>query len=552
VVRGTWVYAVLQETGDQAGVQETHVAWGDSGPLPAAEVAGAIPARRDGSSPYEVPDPFGTGKVRVFVAALALDGAAARLAFASREPDFPREDQQLLMNVAVNQGAIALQAARLLAARERAERALRQSHVRLEEESRTVEMLRQVGLALTAELELDALLQRVTDAATGLSGAQFGAFFYNVVKDQGESYMLYTISGVPREQFSGFDMPRNTAVFEPTFRGVAVVRSDDITRDPRYGHNSPHFRMPKGHLPVRSYLAHPVVGRSGEVLGGLFFGHSEAGVFGDREEQLVAGIAAHAAIALENARLYEAERGSRAEAEAAVRARDEFLGIASHELRNPLAGLKAAVQLLVRSRARGHAEPERLDRFLGEISRAADRLADLLEDLLDVSRLRTGRFQIRPELTDLAELVRETAETYRRETPERDIEVASRAADYKVVLDRERIQQVVANLLSNALKYSPDGGPVHIDLADGADDGVLLRVRDTGIGLPAATADSIFEPFGRAPNAHSRNIPGMGLGLYICRQIVLSHAGRIWAESEGEGRGTTLTVWLPRSNVENA
>ncbi|HEV7662198.1 MAG TPA: GAF domain-containing protein, partial [Chloroflexota bacterium] len=374
VVRGDWVYAVLQELDDAADSPELHVAWGDSGPLPAYKLATALGVLADSRSVSAVQDPFGPGTVRVFIAQLALEGATARLAFASREPDFPRDDEQLLINVGVNQGSIALQAARLLRARERAERALRESHVRLAEESRTVETLRRVGLGLAAELDLNALLQRVTDAATELSGAQFGAFFYNVEKDQGESYMLYTISGVPRERFSAFEMPRNTAVFEPTFRGEGVVRSDDITRDPRYGHNSPHFGMPKGHLPVRSYLAQPVVSRAGEVLGGLFFGHSDVGVFGEREEQLAAGIAAHAAITLENARLYEAERRARAEAEAAVRARDEFLGIASHELRNPLAGLKAAVQLLLRWRARGPGDAEHLDRFLSEINRAADRL----------------------------------------------------------------------------------------------------------------------------------------------------------------------------------
>ena len=117
----------------------------------------------------------------------------------------------------------------------------------------------------------------MTDAATELTTAEFGAFFYNLVNEHGESYTLYTISGVPREAFSKFPMPRNTEVFEPTFKGTAVVRSPDITKDPRYGHNAPHHGMPAGHLPVRSYLAVPVKGRSGDVIGGLFFGHSSVG-----------------------------------------------------------------------------------------------------------------------------------------------------------------------------------------------------------------------------------------------------------------------------------
>src|SRR5918911_1276511 len=113
--------------------------------------------------------------------------------------------------------------------------------------------------------------------------------------------MLYTLSGVDRSAFERFPMPRNTAVFAPTFKGEGVVRSDDILADSRYGKNAPHRGMPEGHLPVRSYLAVPVTSRSGEVIGGLFFGHSEPGVFTQRDERIVTGIAAQAAIAIDNA-----------------------------------------------------------------------------------------------------------------------------------------------------------------------------------------------------------------------------------------------------------
>src|SRR5581483_7636021 len=145
--------------------------------------------------------------------------------------------------------------------------------------ARTLAAIDEVGRALAAELDLNKLVQSITDAGTRLCGAQFGAFFYNVLNEKGESYLLYTISGVPREAFSKFPMPRNTSIFNPTFKGEGVVRSDDITLDQRYGLNAPHHGMPKGHLPVRSYLAVPVVSRTGEVLGGLFFGHAERGRF---------------------------------------------------------------------------------------------------------------------------------------------------------------------------------------------------------------------------------------------------------------------------------
>jgi PAS domain S-box-containing protein len=172
------------------------------------------------------------------------------------------------------------------------------------EERRLLEVLNRAGSALAAETELQKLVQIVTDAGVELTGAEFGAFFYNVLDEAGESYMLYTLSGVPIEAFSKFPMPRNTAVFGPTFKGEGIVRSDDITKDPRYGHNAPHKGMPKGHLPVRSYLAIPVILRSKEVIGGLFFGHAQVGVFTEESERGLSGLAAEAAVAIDNARLF--------------------------------------------------------------------------------------------------------------------------------------------------------------------------------------------------------------------------------------------------------
>lgn len=161
----------------------------------------------------------------------------------------------------------------------------------------------QTGLLLTKTFDLEAIVQSATDAGLELCGAEFGAFFYNVLNEKGESYLLYTLSGVDREKFARFPMPRNTAVFAPTFGGVGIVRSGDITKDPRYGNNAPHHGMPQGHLPVRSYLAVPVMAQSGEVLGGLFYGHAKPNRFEESQEELVAAIAAQAAIAIENARL---------------------------------------------------------------------------------------------------------------------------------------------------------------------------------------------------------------------------------------------------------
>jgi PAS domain S-box-containing protein len=163
----------------------------------------------------------------------------------------------------------------------------------------------QVGLVLGRSSDLQTIVQAATDAGLELCGAQFGAFFYNVTEASGEGYRLYTLTGATPEAFDKFPQPRNTQVFGPTFEGRAIVRSGDITKDLRYGHNAPYYGIPKGHPPVRSYLAVPVKTRSGETLGGLFYGHERPDVFDQESEDLVAAMAAQAAVAIENAQLRE-------------------------------------------------------------------------------------------------------------------------------------------------------------------------------------------------------------------------------------------------------
>ncbi len=176
----------------------------------------------------------------------------------------------------------------------------------LAEKVRRLELINRIGLMLTSELELERVVQKVTDIATQVSGARFGAFFYRKVNDRGEEITLYSLSGAEKKDFSGMHSLRGTPLLAPTFAGHGPIRSDDITRDPRYGQSKPHYGMPKGHAHLRSYLALPVVSRGGEVLGGLFFGHPDEGVFTQYEEDLLLGVAAQAAVAIDNARLYEA------------------------------------------------------------------------------------------------------------------------------------------------------------------------------------------------------------------------------------------------------
>ncbi len=260
--------------------------------------------------------------------------------------------------------------------------------------------IQRVGRLLNAQLDLQSVVQTLTDEAVKLCGAQFGAFFYNKVDSSGESYMLYTLAGVPREAFAGFPLPRNTAIFAPTFSGEGIVRIADVTLDPRYGKSAPYHGMPKGHLPVRSYLAAPVVSRNGTVLGGLFFGHPVPGMFGERSERLLLALSSQAAIAIDNAHLYEREQAARAEAEAASRAKDEFLAMLGHELRNPLAPIVTALEVMRHARRRRDPTAS-----AASSSGRCAHLVRLVDDLLDVSRITRGKVELSREPLELAQIV---------------------------------------------------------------------------------------------------------------------------------------------------
>ena len=311
--------------------------------------------------------------------------------------------------------------------RKEAETALRQ-----EVEVRT--LLAQAGASLAGELRTEKLLQAVTDTATKLSTAEFGAFFYNVTDERGESYSLYTLAGAPKEAFASFPHPRATQVFGPTFRGESSIRLDDVTKDPRFGQNAPFCGMPAGHLPVRSYLAVPVVGREGVVLGGLFFGHSQPAVFTDRHELLTSGVAAWAAIALDNARLYQ-------EVEQANRLKDDFLATLSHELRTPLNAVLGWAHML----REGTMQPSMRQRALESVERNARAQAQLVEDLLDVSRIVAGKLEIKAAAVDLGAVVTNAVDTVRAGVSAKRLHLnVDVPVDRRMIVtgDAERLQQI--------------------------------------------------------------------------------------------------------------
>jgi PAS domain S-box-containing protein len=400
----------------------------------------------------------------------------------------------------------------------------------LKEHAQTQELLLSVSRTLSAQLDLQTTLQKVTDITTQLTGAEYGAFFYNRIDDTGEAYTLYTLSGAPREAFEKLGMPRNTAVFNQTFSGEGILRSDDIRRDPRYGHNAPHHGMPSGHLPVVSYLAVPVKAPTGETIGGLFLGHSQPGIFKKEHERLISAIAAQAGVAIENAKLYDEIRQLN-------NRKDEFIGVAGHELRTPITTIKGYLQLLEEqaSEASGRL-------FIEKALRQVNKLNRLVTDILDVSKIQAGRLEYNMMPCFLLPLVRESVDTVRQIHPSHQIEAELPAEDIVISADGVKIEQVVINFLTNAIKYSPNADRVALCVRK-EDRRVVLAIRDWGIGIASEHLQNIFDRYYRV-SASAQVIAGMGLGLYISQEIVRRHGGTIWVESE-EGKGTTFYFSLP-------
>lgn len=412
----------------------------------------------------------------------------------------------------------------------------------LEEERETVETVNRTGRMLSAELNLDGLMQALTDAATELVGAQFGAFFHNVPDESGDSYVLYTLSGTTREHFEQLPTPRATDLFGPTFRREGIVRVDDVKQDPRFGKNPSFNGMPSGHLLVTSYLAIPIVSRSGEVLGGLFFGHSEAGIFSERSERIVAGLAAQAAIAIDNARLYAAEQRARAEAERANRLKDDFLGTVSHELRTPLHTMSGWVQLL----RRGSLDARDAQHAMEIIERNVHAQRQIVEDILDVSRIITGNLLIEMAPVDLPLVIEAAADSMRPAAEAKGIELQT-TLDPKANLvsgNAGRLQQVVWNLISNAIKFTPPKGRVQI-LTECIDSHVDIKVIDTGPGIKPEFLPYVFDRFRQEDSSITRTHGGLGLGLSIVRHLVELHGGTVTAESRRDPLGAIFTVRLP-------
>ncbi|MBE7184597.1 MAG: GAF domain-containing protein [Methylobacterium mesophilicum] len=465
----------------------------------------------------------------------------------------------------------ALEAARLALASTnlRLEERVAERTADLQEETQRLDTLNQVGRALSSELDQARLAETVIGAATRLVGAAYGALFERVPAGRegngDDLWRLSALVGAPTESFTRFGLPRATGLFGPTFRAEGPVRADDVMTDPRYGSMG---GMPKGHLPVRSYLAVPVVSRSGEVLGALLFGHPEPARFSEREERLIVGFAGQTAVALDNARLFTAvqrEVDDRRRAEEELKESNEeiqrYAYIVSHDLRAPLVNvmgftseLEAIKPEIIAAGTKPTDDPARrqaeedFDEALSFIKAAISKMDRLINAILKLSR--EGRRNFNAEPLDMSAVLNSLADAQRHQADAKGAAVRIAADLPHLVADRLAVEQIFANLLDNALKYlSPKrAGQIEISGERAGPTRVRFKVRDNGRGVAPEDHGRIFELFRRSG---AQDVAGEGIGLAHVKALVRSMGGTIAVSSELD-KGTVFTVVLPAMPMRGA
>ena len=421
--------------------------------------------------------------------------------------------------------------------RKRAELARRRAEETARKAANDLALLHSLGQELVAELDLEMLAQRVVDAATKLCRAQIGVFFYTMP----HRAMEYAVSGVARGALASFEVPRSTSLLGPAFIDRKTIVIDDITKHPEHTKAAPTFALPEGHPAMKSYLAVPVVGREGRRIGALLFGHEWPSAFSDSSQKLLEGVAAHAAIAMDNARLFTEATQMITALEKSNKELDQFAYIASHDLKAPLRGI-ANLATWIEDDLEGKLDDqtrEHIHLLRGRVTR----LENLIAGILAYSR--AGKDRTEASRVDVGALVNECWELLA--APET---VAFRIVGPMptVVASRPQLQQVFMNLMGNAVKYNRERA-LAIEVGVSSHKGRFYEffVRDNGIGIAPEFHEKIWGLFQTLERRDK--VESTGIGLSIVRKIVESQGGTARVES-APGEGATFTFTWPAEQME--
>ena len=328
---------------------------------------------------------------------------------------------------------------------------------------------------------------------------------------------------------------------------IAVV-SDDVLQTVA---DNPALVAMVTALGLKSYMGVPLIAR-GRTTGAITFSSVQPHrYYTDEDVAFAQELARRIALALDNAQLYQAaqtEIAERKQVEAQLRQseerKDAFIRMASHELKTPVTSLKGFTSVLQRRLSRQSDEQSLA--YLSKIDRQVNKLTKLINDLLDVSKIQTGKLSYQEERVDLVNLVQEIVENIQGTTPTHILE-AQTTGNVTVTGDRDRLGQVLINLLTNAIKYSPNAHKVLICVGQ-VDDNAIVSVQDFGIGIGSEHQNKVFEQFYQINDPEEKTYPGLGIGLYISCEIIKRHGGRMWVESS-KGNGSTFYFTIPLADV---